>query len=71
MKKNTILKKFWLYLFKKIEINVNRVMLQKMLVDVNKVRNEVMHFNPEAMEDKDLITLRKTQNFLQQIIENK
>ena len=58
-------------LFKKIEINVNRVMLQKMLVEVNKIRNEVMHFNPEAMEEKDLITLRKTQNFLQQIIENK
>lgn len=58
-------------LFRKIEINVNRVMLQKMLVEVNKIRNEVMHFNPEAMEEKDLITLRKTQNFLQQIIEHK
>ena len=41
-----------------------------MLVDVNKIRNEVMHFNPEAMEDKDIHILRKTQNFLQQIIEN-
>lgn len=58
-------------LFKKIEINVNRVMLQKMLVEVNKIRNEVMHFSPEAMEEKDLISLRRTQNFLQQIIENK
>lgn len=58
-------------LFEKIEIKVNRIMLQKMLVNVNKVRNEVMHFNPEAMEENDLLTLRKTQNFLQQIIENK
>lgn len=58
-------------LFKKIEIKVNRSILQKMLVKVNKVRNEVMHFNPEAMEDSDLLILRKTQNFLQQIIENK
>lgn len=57
-------------LFKKIDIKVDRVILQKMLVDVNKIRNEVMHFNPEAMEDKDLLILRKTQNFLQQIIEN-
>ena len=57
-------------LFKKIEIKVDRVILQKMLVYVNKIRNEVMHFNPEAMEDKDLDILRKTQNFLQQIIEN-
>lgn len=58
-------------LFNKIEIKVNRVMLQKMLVNVNKIRNEVMHFNPEAMEENDLLILRQTQNFLQQIIENK
>lgn len=58
-------------LFEKIEIKVNRVMLQKMLVRVNKIRNEVMHFNPEEMEENDLLTLRRTQNFLQQIIENK
>ena len=57
-------------LFKKIDIKVDRIILQKMLVDVNKIRNEVMHFNPEAMEVKDLYVLRKTQNFLQQIIEN-
>lgn len=58
-------------LFKKINIKVNRVMVQKMLVEVNKIRNEVMHFNPEAMEASDLLILRRTQNFLQQIIEHK
>lgn len=58
-------------LFEKIEININRVILQKTLVHVNKIRNEVLHFNPEAMEENDLLALRRTQNFLQQIIENK
>jgi len=58
-------------LFKKIQINVDRVILQKMLVEVNIIRNEVMHFSPEAFEEKDLITLRRTQNFLSQILLNK
>ena len=57
-------------LFKKIEINIDRVILQKMLVDVNRIKNEVMHFSPEEMDEKDLNSLRKTHNFLQQIIEN-
>lgn len=57
-------------LFKKIGVSIDRVILQKMLVDVNKIRNEIMHFSPEEIEDKDLVVLRKTQNFLQQIIEN-
>lgn len=58
-------------LFSKLGINVNRIILLKKLVEVNKIRNEIMHFNPEAMEESDLIILRKTQSFLQQIIENK
>lgn len=57
-------------LFKKIELKIDRVMLHKMLIDVNKVRNEVMHFSPEAMDENDLINLRRTQNFLQQVMEN-
>lgn len=58
-------------LFKKIDINIDRVILQKKLVKVNKIRNEIMHFSPEAIENEDLLELRKTQNFLQQIIENR
>lgn len=58
-------------LFEKININVNRRMLKEMLEAVNKIRNEVMHFNPEAMEESDLLTLRTTQNLLAQIVENK
>lgn len=58
-------------LFQKFEIFVDRVILKNMLEDVNIIRNEVMHFSPEALEEKDLIILRKTLDFLQIIIENK
>lgn len=57
-------------LFKKIELRVDRVMLKKMLEEVNKIRNEVMHFSPEEMDENDLANLRRTQNFLQQVMEN-
>lgn len=57
-------------LFKKIELKVDRVMLHEMLENTNKIRNEVMHFSPEAMDKNDLIILRTTQNFLQQVMEN-
>lgn len=58
-------------LFQKFEIFVDRVILKNMLEEVNVIRNEVMHFSPEALEEKDLIILRKTLDFLQIIIENK
>lgn len=57
-------------LFNKIELKIDRVMLQKMLIHVNTVRNEVMHFSPEEMAEEDLIILRRTQGFLQQVMEN-
>lgn len=58
-------------LFEKLEIFIDRVIFKNMLEEVNLIRNEVMHFNPEALEEKDLVTLRKTLDFLQTIIENK
>ena len=58
-------------LFKKLEIYVDRVIMKKMLEEVNKIRNEVMHFNPEEIEGADLIKLRQTLDFLQAIVENK
>ena len=58
-------------LFKKLEIMVDRVIMQKMLTEVNIIRNEVMHFNPEEMENSDLTKLRQTLDFLQAIVENK
>ncbi|TZF99073.1 CBS domain-containing protein (plasmid) [Chryseobacterium panacisoli] len=58
-------------LFKKLEIKIDRVILQKMLTDVNITRNEVMHFNPEEMEENKLLKLRQTLDFLQAIVEHK
>ncbi|MFH7014860.1 CBS domain-containing protein [Flavobacterium sp. FlaQc-47] len=57
-------------LFKKIDLKIDRVLLRKMLTDVNKIRNEVMHFSPEEMNENDLGELRRIQRFIQQIIEN-
>ncbi len=55
-------------LYEKLSLKVDRVILQKMLDDVRKVRNEVMHFNPEELETKDLEILRQTLNFLNTVI---
>lgn len=57
-------------LFEKIGIFVDRVILKKMLSEVNVIRNEVMHFNPEALQKEDLHILRQTLDFLQSIVEN-
>lgn len=57
-------------LFEKIGIFVDRVILKKMLAEVNVIRNEVMHFNPEALRKEDLHILRQTLDFLQSIVEN-
>ncbi|AQW90133.1 hypothetical protein CMU59_16300 [Elizabethkingia anophelis] len=58
-------------LFKKLEINVDRVILREMLSEVNMIRNEVMHFNPEEMRVSDLEKLRQTRDFLLVIVEHK
>lgn len=58
-------------LFKKLEIKIDRVILQKMLTEVNITRNEVMHFNPEEMEENKLLKLRQSLDFLQTIVEHK
>ncbi len=51
-------------LYEKLGLKVDRIILQKMLDDVRKVRNDVMHFNPEELENKDLETLRQVLSFL-------
>jgi CBS domain. len=54
-------------LFDKLGINVDRAILQKTLDDVRKVRNDVMHFNPEELQDEDLCILRDALHFLSTI----
>jgi CBS domain-containing protein len=55
-------------LYTKLNLYVDRVILQKMLEDVRLVRNDVMHFNPEELDRRDLETLRQVLNFLTTII---
>lgn len=55
-------------LFDKLHLNVDRVILQKTLDDVRKVRNDVMHFNPEELENSELETLRQALHFLSTIV---
>ncbi len=51
-------------IFDKLKIKVDRVILTKMLNETCTIRNEVMHFNPDPVQDFDIETLRQTLNFL-------
>ncbi len=51
--------------FKKLKINIDRVMFIKQLDDVRKIRNDVMHFDPDGVSEPDLELLRQTALFFQ------
>lgn len=55
-------------LYVKLALRIDRVILQKMLQETRIIRNDVMHFKPEEIEQKDLETLRQVLNFLTTII---
>lgn len=55
-------------LFEKLNLNIDRLTLQKTLDNVRKVRNDVMHFNPEELESSELETLRQALHFLSTIV---
>lgn len=50
--------------FEKININVDRALLVAKLEEVRKIRNDVMHFDPEGITPKSLELLRQTVSFL-------
>lgn len=50
--------------FEKININVDRVLLVAKLEEVRKIRNDVMHFDPDGITPKSLELLRQTVSFL-------
>ena len=43
----------------KLRLRVDRAVLTSLLDDVRKVRNDVMHFDPDGIGDGDLAVLRK------------
>jgi predicted transcriptional regulator len=51
----------------KIGLNIDRATFVKDLKDVNQIRNDVMHFDPDGISPDDLINLQKTSRFLQQL----
>ena len=51
----------------KMRLPLDRTVFVARLNDVRRIRNEVMHFHPDGIEDDDRETLRRTSRFLQQL----
>jgi predicted transcriptional regulator len=54
-------------MFEKLELSIERAPLIERLGAVRKIRNDVMHFNPEPISDEDLELLRLTIKFFDTI----
>lgn len=52
----------------KLCINIERSLFVAQLNDVREIRNDVMHFNPEGIEDADMIKLKKFSSFLESLV---
>lgn len=52
----------------KLTISVERSIFVNQLNEVREIRNDVMHFNPEGIEEKDLGTLKTFNAFLESIV---
>jgi len=48
----------------KLKLSVDRSVFVKQLDQVREIRNDVMHFDPDGVDDQDLITLRRFGRFL-------
>jgi hypothetical protein len=53
--------------WQKLGLNIDRATFVKDLESVNRIRNDVMHFDPDGISPNDLDDLRKTAKFLQQL----
>lgn len=53
--------------FEKLNLNVDRTILVKQLDEVRKIRNDVMHFDPDGITHNNLDLLRQTVAFLHTI----
>lgn len=50
--------------FEKLQLNIDRAILVNQLDEVRKIRNDVMHFDPDGITPESLELLRKTVAFL-------
>lgn len=53
--------------YSKLGLNLDRKLFLKMLERTRDIRNDVMHFNPEKMDDEDLSHLEKTLKTLKKV----
>jgi CBS domain-containing protein len=53
--------------FSKLELKIDRLLIVKQLDEVRKIRNDVMHFDPDGITSQDLDLLRQTAMFLHTI----
>ena len=53
--------------WERIGLNLDRVVFTKKLDKIRKIRNEVMHFDPDSFSEDDQETLRRFVNFLQKL----
>ena len=51
----------------KLNLKIDRVVLTKLLEDVRKVRNDVMHFDPDPMTTDELATLKRAVRLMQEV----
>lgn len=49
--------------FEKLDLQLDRVVFKNQLDEVRKIRNDVMHFDPESNMDAGIVILRQTANF--------
>lgn len=54
--------------WEKLGISIERGLFVAQLNEIREIRNDVMHFNPEGIEDKDMETLRRFNSFLASIV---
>ena len=56
--------------FQKLKIKIDRAIFIEMLKKTCDLRNEVMHFNPDPIQDEEIEQLRQTLTFLTVIVTN-
>jgi hypothetical protein len=54
--------------WEKLGIAIERGLFVSQLNEVREIRNDVMHFNPEGIEDDELDKLRKFNSFIQSLV---
>jgi len=51
----------------KLNLSIDRVVLTRLLDDVRKVRNDVMHFDPDPMTSDELAILKSAVRLMQEV----